>query len=152
MRAVLLYVEHEGREKLVGKLIPHDRRGGEPIFFHRESGSQWHWLTDCPAPIDAIVIPRLRDEPPLRYLYVYDQERELLWRIGLWTVEASPVGMMGGRLRHFPTRALWSCLSNVGFTVVKGDRHYHDLQGQPVLVEPYIDGDDRELLTDEEAF
>lgn len=104
----VIYVPHYlGREVkmgMAGKVVPHPEDG--LVFFHAHSGSQVHYKTDCPAPVDSILVAALAARN-LRWVYVYDRKRKAMLAGLVEELGRAPEEVWDNRRRRYLPSGCW---------------------------------------------
>lgn len=146
-RPFVLEVEHNGKRKMVGKIVV--LRGHATAFFHEHGASQYHGQTKCPCPLDAAVLAYCVQRG-VRWVYCFDRDNLIMRRIAVGAALSAPTFRYDGRLRHAPAEEAWetrrSCIVRRG---VGGGKQYHRADGSLILFAPFIPARDTVLLDED---
>jgi hypothetical protein len=123
---------------MVGKVVPHPELGF--VFLHAQSGSQRHFKTGCPAPVDTILLEYLAAVEWITYVYVYDRESGQMARATVDQLYGAEEQWWGGRRRRYLPGALWEMASGVTEKQYHGTHYYYSRQGREILRAPYYRG------------
>lgn len=139
LRPLVIRVRHwldgEETEKMVGKLIQHPDYGF--VFFHANSGSQWHRKYRCPAPVDAILVAALL-AAGVKYYYSYDRKNLLLWRTETAFLALADEELFGNRRRRYLGVSAWERRENVREVRMGRTNLYVAVEGVHLFSDPWV--------------
>ena len=102
---------------MAGKVIPHPTAGR--VFYHAYSqtgdGGQAHHQTDCPCPVDRVVLEWL-GQIGVQWVYCYNRDAQEVYKAPTETIRAAPAMEYAAktvRTRHFLARSAWMRLDGV---------------------------------------
>lgn len=102
---------------MVGKVVAHPSHGR--IFYHAFSqtgeGGQAHHQTDCPCPVDRVVLDWL-NQIGVQWVYCYDRDAQVVYKAPETTIRAAPLMEYAAktvRTRHYLPRTEWLRMSGV---------------------------------------
>lgn len=141
---------------MAGKTIPHARHG--VVFLHAFHGSQWHGQSDCPCPVDTLLVDWLRGAG-IKLFYAHATRQRALFRAEVAALAAAPVQQFAAqrvRQRHMLPAASWARLDNLIERRDRGTTWLLEDCGagvlRPVLGIPFLPESSTIVLSDEDSF
>lgn len=125
------------KPEMVGKLTPHPEHG--LIFYHAQSGTQYHRAYDCPCPVDVCLLKFLKTQE-IDWIYSYDRAGETLVKAKRIQVEAAGLEVYGNRRRRYLAAPNWTILEGVTERAEKSYRALHGPDGEELFRLPFLKG------------
>lgn len=118
MPNLVIEVEHKGESKMVGKIIQISAH--KEIFFHEESGNQWHKKLDSPGGLDQVLITYLKNAG-VREIHHWSKDKKRLFiaPVLAFTRENSQAieQISGGRARLYLPVRYWKSEAQIPYGI-----------------------------------
>lgn len=99
------YLGGEVKVSMVGKVTPHPEDG--LCFFHAQSGTQEHFKTDCPCPVDSCLAAALERRGVRRY-FTYNRRNSVMYWTYVEDLLTAEEHVWDNRRRRFLPRQKWA--------------------------------------------